>query len=135
MTIQPSREIAFPFHIGQDGGIAFVEDPLRAAFQHVVVALLTSPGERVMLPTFGSTTQSYVFENLDEGTAVEIALMVQQALNAWVPEVRILDVAPAMDDVNDGALLLQITYSVPPREDPMTTVVDVGGAIAGGTDG
>lgn len=130
-----SREIAFPFHIGHDGGVAFVSDPYRAAFQHIIVVLLTQPGERVMLPEFGAPTGEYLFENLDESLAAEVSLRISQALSRWEGGVKIHDVSPRLDSLSEGALIVEINFSVPPRQDVLSTTIDVGGALNGESSG
>lgn len=133
MTVRPSRTIAFPFRIGPHGGVAYVEDVQREHFQRILVALLTQPGERLMVPEFGTPTWAYLFENLDDSNAAEIAMRVQQALIRWVPEVVIHEVTPSLEALAEGELLLTVSFSVPPRQDVLTTTVDVGGALTGGT--
>lgn len=131
MTVRPSREIAFPFHIGPDGGIAYVEDTYRTYLQHIIVTLLTSPGERVMVPEFGTPTREYLFENIDELTGAELSVLVQGAIGRWEPSVVINSILPRMDHAADGRLLLEIEFSVPPQDEVRTTVVDVTGALGG----
>lgn len=128
-TLKPSREIAFPFRIGPDGGVAYVEDPYRAYFQHIVVVVLTSLQERLMLPEFGTTTRSYLFENIDDLTGAELALEVEEALRRWETAIVIERVSPILGEVESGSLGLQIEFSVPPRRETQVTVIDVGGAV------
>jgi phage baseplate assembly protein W len=135
MTLRPSREIAFPFHIGSHGGIAYVEDVYKTHLQHIVVTVLTSPGERVMATGFGAPTYEYLFENLDEMDASELSLQVRNAIETWEPAVVLHDVKPIINLGYEGELRIEITFSVPPRQDVLSTVVDVGGAIEGGLNG
>jgi phage baseplate assembly protein W len=130
MSLRPSREIAFPFHIGPHGGVAFVEDRYKTYFQHIVVTLLTRLGERLMVPGFGSPVQDYVFEN--EDLSAEMVIFVRQALERWEPGVVIHDIVPAMDEWEPGKLLVTIEFSVPPRQDVLSTTIDVGGVVAAG---
>lgn len=129
-TLKPSREIAFPFHIGPHGGIAYVEDPYKAYFQHIVVTLLTQPGERVMLPGYGTPVQDYLFEPIE--VAAELSVFVRQALERWETGVIIHDVAPSLDAWEEGQLLITVEFSVPPRQEVLTTSIDVGGVVAPG---
>jgi phage baseplate assembly protein W len=132
MALKPSREIAFPFHIGPDGGIAYVEDTYRTAFQHLIVTLLTTPGERVMVPGFGTPVRDYLFENVDDVVGVELSILVRDAISAWEPGIVLHEVNPRTTSWEEGVLELEILFSVPPRQDVLSTVVDVGGAIGGG---
>lgn len=132
MTLKQSREIAFPFRIGPDGGIAYVEDPYRTAFQHLYVTILTSPGERVMLPEFGAPTRSFLFESIDDLTSTELSTLIRDAARRWEPAVVVNAIRPVQEGADEGRLTLEIEFSVPPRDDVRTTVVDVTGALAGG---
>lgn len=130
-----SRQIAFPFHVGHDGGIAYIEDPIQQALQRIIVTLLTSPGERVMSPEFGTPVREALFENIDEVSVADVVIRVQQALARWEPNVIIHDVIPSQEGLVQGGLVLTINFSAPPRQEVISTVVDVGGAITGGPVG
>jgi phage baseplate assembly protein W len=131
MALRPSREIAFPFRIGPDGGIAYVEDPYRTALQHLVQLILTRPGERIMLPGFGTEAANLLFDNINEVTGVELAMRVTAAIALWEPAIKIHDIRPSLRAMGEGALTLTIQFSVPPREEILSTVVEVGGAVRG----
>lgn len=135
MADRPSKEIAFPFHIGPHGGVAFVDDPYRIYFQHIVATVLTQPGERVMLPEYGTPTMGFLYENIEGGNAAEISLRIQQALGRWEPAVVIHEVTPSFNERQEGALVLTIEFSVPPRQEVLSTVVDVAGALNGESSG
>lgn len=135
MADRASREIAFPFHIGPHGGVAYVDDPYRTYFQHIVCTVLTQPGERVMQPEFGTPTMEYLYENIDEASASEVSIRVEQALARWESAIVIHEVTPSFEAIREGSLLLTISFSVPPRREVLSTVVDVAEAVSGGTSG
>ncbi len=75
-----------PFHVGAAGEIAFSEDPVRIAGQHLTSALGTTPGERVMRPEYGSGLQSYAFQIADEDTMDVLEVDLQVAALEQVPQ-------------------------------------------------
>lgn len=78
------RHIAFPFLIGTDGRSATplsLDDHIRG---EIIQLLLTNPGERAFIPSFGGGLRRLVFERNDEVTAGLTKATVTQALNRWL---------------------------------------------------
>jgi phage baseplate assembly protein W len=89
--------------------LAHHEDSVR---QSVWLILNTSPGERVMRPTFGCGLHESVFSVGGETTAGTIADAVRLALTAWEPRLDLLDVDVTSEGQPAGTLLIQISYVV-----------------------
>lgn len=52
---------SFPFRPGGDGSVATVEEGSDPAIEEAIaVAMLTRPGERILVPTFGATDPAFV---------------------------------------------------------------------------
>ncbi len=79
--------------------------------QALWIILSTSPGERVMLPTFGCDLMSKVFTSLTTTAANEIAAMVTRAIIEWEPRVTVEKVA-VTEGTQDGWLDISIDYVV-----------------------
>lgn len=78
------RHLKFPFFIGTDGRSAAptsLDDHIRG---EIMQLLLTNPGERPFLPTFGGGLRRLVFERNDEVTAGMSKALVSQALTNWL---------------------------------------------------
>lgn len=78
------RHLAFPFHIGLDGRSATpasVDEHVRG---EIIQLLLTNPGERPFLPSFGGGLRRLVFERNDDVTAGLSKALVSQALSTWL---------------------------------------------------
>jgi len=82
-----------------------VEESLR-------ILLSTSPGERVMHPTYGCGLQRMVFENIDESRLTEIKSLVDRAVLFFEPRVILHDVRINTDELFDGVLRLRLDYSI-----------------------
>ncbi len=67
--------------------------------------LLTNPGERVMLPTYGTPLRELFFEPNDQNLEVRAKNMIAESILAWEPRVVINNIAvQAGLDRNDKRL-------------------------------
>jgi len=60
-----NRHLAFPFHIGSDGRTVAPDNIDTHVRGEIIQLLLTNPGERPFLPTFGGGLRRLIFENND----------------------------------------------------------------------
>ncbi len=78
------RHLAFPFRIGSDGRTAApagIDEHVRG---EIVQLLLTAPGERPFLPSFGAGLKRLVFEKNDPISAALAKATVAQSLSRWL---------------------------------------------------
>lgn len=54
--------------------------------------LLTNPGERVMLPEFGTPLRELIFEPNDEALEIDAVRMIGNAINTWEPRIEISNI-------------------------------------------
>lgn len=91
----------------------------------LMVLLLTEPGERVMLPEFGTPLKKYIFEQSDSIIVDRIKETVANSIRTWEPRIAVsaievtnsrdsmessLNVNDAMEDL-DHVLLIRILFS------------------------
>ena len=82
---QPAgRHLAFPFRIGSDGRTATPADHLDHVRGEVIQLLLTAPGERPFLPSFGAGLKRLVFERNDPVAAGLAKATVARNLSRWL---------------------------------------------------
>jgi phage baseplate assembly protein W len=93
------------------GGIRYAryEDDIEQAIQ---IILLTSRGERVMLPEFGAGLRDFVFEPNSEGTRARIAESVRKALVDWEPRIDLERVEVTASDDGPHVVLIHVDYVV-----------------------
>ena len=104
------RHLAYPFRIASDGRTATpltIDDHVRG---EIVQLLLTAPGERPFLPSFGAGLKRLVFERNDPISAALAKATVAPSLSRWLQS-RIAVVAL---DVNadDSTLRVDLSYRV-----------------------
>lgn len=77
------RYLAFPFHLTGTGAAATsdLEEAIRGRIEQV---LFTSPGERVMLPTFGCGVRDLVFQPNSEVLAAATEFTVAKSLQTFL---------------------------------------------------
>ena len=68
----------------------------------ILTLLLTNPGERVMIPEFGTPLRELLFEQNDNETAVRAREMIILAINKWEPRVVVTEINTSLevDDLN-----------------------------------
>jgi uncharacterized protein len=105
-------EMAQPFNIDATGAVAFDLDPVRWARNHIVALLMTSPGERVMRPTYGVGMFNFVWENDDLITEQNIITSINNQLAAYEPNITIIVAQFVPQTQYSGVVLLQLDFTV-----------------------
>jgi phage baseplate assembly protein W len=105
------RGWSFPVRVDGAGRIALseFEEDIREA---VRIILLTSKGERVMRPEFGTGLHDFVFETMSVTNIGTIQAAIQNALIEWEPRIQLLSVRVEADQGEVGKLLINIDYEV-----------------------
>ena len=81
----------FPFPLDRTNSRGF----FYRAYNHEVVKadllqlLMTEPGERVMMPSFGTGLRKYMFEFNDDLSRDQIAELVSIAIKRWEPRIAV----------------------------------------------
>jgi phage baseplate assembly protein W len=139
------RDYAFPFRIDAASGQAAQAPYAAHVDQMIRQILLTSPGERIDLPTFGCGIRRLLFAPNTIGSAAPTQIpaqqspltmpsdafvastqvLVQQALNQWLSnQIKLLNVDVQRSE--DGSqLLITIQYQLIETRQTMTTEVTV----------
>jgi phage baseplate assembly protein W len=100
--------IAFPFSINELGQVASAtsDDNIRGKILQV---LLTSPGERVMRPEFGSGLHDLVFDPNNDVLAATTEFASAKALQQWLSDEIIVQ---SLDVSNEGdRLQVEVIYT------------------------
>lgn len=103
--------ISFPPRLGPDGSMAWSSGPdnIREA---MTVILLTSPGERLMLPDFGGKLRAFLFEPNTVATRSLLQAEIQKALQAWEARITVQSVSVDQDDNDPRAARANIQYQL-----------------------
>ena len=84
------------------------ENAIARAVRNIV---LTTPGEKLFDPDFGSSVNEILFENVDEITAVSIQDEIRNCLNNYEPRVDLVDV-DVDPNFDENQFDVKITYRI-----------------------
>ena len=103
--------VSFPLRVDRQGGLALSSGDTDVQ-EAIDVILGTAKGERPMRPEFGCGVHDYVFETIDARTLAKIEYEIREALDRWEPRIEVLDIDPDLTRVDQGILMIDITYSL-----------------------
>jgi len=93
------------------------ENAIARAVRNIV---LTTPGEKLFDPDFGSSVSEILFENVDDITAVSIQDEIRSSLSNYEPRVELIDVKvdPNFDENQFDVLITYriIGVDIPPSQ-------------------
>jgi len=112
---------AYPPQIDPQGGLALTNDRSELV-QAIHIILGTSPGQRVMRPTFGCRLHELVFMPNNSYTAAQAQRYVEEALGMWEPRVNVLDVQVRADPEDHSRMLIEILYEAKATHDRRSLV-------------
>lgn len=124
-----NREILIPFQVGADGGIAWTEDPVIQAIQHILSAVVTNPGERVMRPDYGVPLYESLFDADDPLHMADLRSNMVVALEKWVPNVQLVDITYEGTDRTQGMMQFNVNFRQVGSPVIRTARINVGGTV------
>jgi len=83
-------------------------EAIKFAVKNIV---MTTRGDRAFRPYFGSTVVGSLFENFSMATADDIRIAIEDALTAYEPRIKLLDV-DVIDDIDGNSLDITIFYRI-----------------------
>lgn len=112
---------AFPPGVNKQGGMALANGRSEIE-QAIQIILMTTPGQRLMRPTFGSRLTELVFAPNNNQTAVLAQRYVEEALGMWEPRINVLDVTAYPDPQRNHCLMIEIQYEIKATQDKRSLV-------------
>lgn len=82
-------------------GFLHTQSGVNQVKSDLLVLLLTTPGERAMLPTFGTNLDQFIFEPNDGQIAAAVREEISRSISTWEPRIAVTDieVATTLEDV------------------------------------
>jgi len=93
----------------KQGRMVSADDDIR---ESLYILLSTSPGERVMSPSFGCGLRSRVFGSVSAGMITEVKDLVERAILFFEPRITINAIDVVLRDPPGGILDIDIRYTV-----------------------
>jgi uncharacterized protein len=136
------KDFRYPFAIDAASGQAAQTDYASHVEQMIQQVLMTDPGERVCLPTFGAGLRRLLFAPMNSSLGATTKLVVQQALNQWLGnQITVQDVVvstansqtsppapgqpPPGPPLPEGAIQIVVTYVLIETQTMSTTQVQL----------
>ena len=109
----PSISPKLPLALDSELGYQMNKSLLEVVRQNLKMLILTSPGERVMIPNFGVGLKRYLFENVTPSLKDSIKQKIKEQVKLYMPAVLINKVIFDDREMNRNKLFIGIQYSVP----------------------
>lgn len=103
---------AFPPTFDQERGTPEMVSEIDDIKQSLRIILLTSYGERIMRPDFGSNLQASVFKSMDSVAVNILKDNIRQAILEFEPRVTLNSVEVSTEDVHMGKLDIRLHFTV-----------------------
>jgi len=128
----PRADYAHPVHFDAGSG-QFAEATYPDHVDQLLVQLLlTTPGERVNLPTFGCGLRQLLFAGQSDALAANVTIQVTQSIAAWLSDqvaltgVSVVSGATSPGTgLDQGAILVTVSYTLIETQAPRQVSVKV----------
>jgi phage baseplate assembly protein W len=105
--------IEFPFRDDTKGKFLSLNTESKSAIKSDLIhLLLTNKGERLYLPDFGANLKRYLFEPNDDLTSTAIRNEIQEAVNKFIPNLKLTDLNIERLTNNEHVARVRIDYIV-----------------------
>jgi phage baseplate assembly protein W len=120
-------DYAFPFRIDATSGQAAQSAYAAHVDQMIRQVLLTTPGERADLPTFGCGLRQLLFAPNSDALRATTQVLVQDSLNRWLGnQIQVQKVAVSSgQNGDDSQLLVEVDYVLIESQSLQTTQIQV----------
>lgn len=106
--------VSLPFiYNKEDGPFALNKNIADVVKQNLRMLILTEKGERIMLPDFGVGLNSFIFENFNETTTIQIQSEIKSQVNKYMPFVSVASIDTLEDPENLNKLIIKINFLIP----------------------
>jgi phage baseplate assembly protein W len=102
---------SFPPEFSRRGAVVMVsaEEDIR---QSLGILLSTTPGERVMQPSFGCGIKQHVYDSINESTITILKDLIRRAILFFEPRVVLESIVTDSSEAMDGRLDFTIVYTI-----------------------
>ena len=121
--------VEFPLDFSNEGFLRNTKNVRQQVKSNIRNLLLTSKGERVFQPNFGSDLKNILFEQITPQSLSNVEDSIRQSLSTWLPYVRVANLVVVQDDRNPNQVLTSLEYSTtlePESLDTITFTFEVG---------
>jgi hypothetical protein len=103
--------VAFPPHLNSTGQWA-TSVGAQNVQESIQILLLTRLGERLMVPSYGSSLRNYLFAPNNPATRKSIEEAIHTALKQWEPRITVDSIIVTQDPSDSQAAIAAIQYQL-----------------------
>lgn len=98
--------------VSKSVNVQAVKNSLRNIFTWI-------PGERVLLPEFGSKLHTLLYEGITPLTEERIIAEIRQCASEWEPRAKIIEIrnASTIEDTEDNVIHIDVVFTIPSLND------------------
>ena len=114
--------IGFPLDHSPEGFFYKTKTIREQVKSNIRNLLLTSKGERVFQPNFGSNLKSLLFEQITPSSLNELDNDVRQSISTWLPYVNINDLVIVQNETNENQVMITLEFSTTLEPNTLDTI-------------
>jgi phage baseplate assembly protein W len=118
------KAITLPFAFDSFGSVAYTADEKKIWQDRVVLVVMTSLNERIMRPTFGTTVNATIFENVNDAVSL-IQQSVGGAFSKFLPSLSLQKVNGSTDPA-DGNIVIEVFYRYNDKDNQQSVKIKTG---------
>jgi len=121
--------VEFPLDFSNEGFLRKTKNVRQQVKSNIRNLLLTSKGERVFQPNFGSDLKNILFEQITPQSLSNVEDSIRQSLSTWLPYVRVANLVVVQDDKRPNQVGVSLEYSTtlePDTLDSLTLQFNIG---------
>lgn len=103
---------AFPPAFDRASGSVTTVSGSADVAESLLLLLMTNPGERPMLPSYGCGLRQFVFGDVDANLLSDLSGEIQSAIERWEPRVGDVTVEAHEDAATSGLLSVSVAYTI-----------------------
>lgn len=115
----------FPFPVFKNPlGFFYSQIGAKNLKSDLIQLILTNPGDRVMLPQYGTALRKYIFEQNTDATKSAIAGEISNSISTWEPRITVTAITvtdliekteAGYNSTNKNGVLIRINYINPEK--------------------
>jgi hypothetical protein len=107
---------SLPLRRDEKNGFALTQSMLEVIRQNFKNLILTNPGERMMIPSFGAGIRTFLFEMNNATSYGNMRSAIEAQVAQYMPFISIDEITFDSDESNPNFLNMVISYTIVPLE-------------------
>tara|TARA_B100000131_G_scaffold321440_1_gene372150 strand:+ start:6759 stop:7127 length:369 start_codon:yes stop_codon:yes gene_type:complete len=108
-----SLSTKLPLTYSSIDGFAQIKTFKSLTRQNFKMLLLTAPGERVMIPSYGVGLKTYLFSLYGESTQSKIIAKINEQVELYMPYIKVNNIDFTSSEPDLNRMEMKISYSIP----------------------